>query len=206
MPNLAAVVFDMDGTLFDSWQVVTDAFIATVLKAGGDPYSPQEVIDAFRFGPPRAILEHLIGRATDTDLADYHSRIRRDAWSVRPYPGMLKAIEGLAASVPVAIFSGADLESVDILLAATDLRPYFKAVVGGDEVAEPKPAPDGLLLACSRLGVKPADAAYVGDSALDVGAARAAGMLAVAASWGHLDTSDADLVVDRPDDLLRLVP
>ena len=206
MPDLAAVIFDMDGTLFDSWQVVTDAFIASVTGAGGEPFTPDEIIAACRFGPPRAILDHLLSRpCRDEELADYHRRLRRDAWSIRTYPGLAAALEQLSARVPLALFTGADLDSVDILLTATDLRRHFKAIVAGDEIEHPKPAPDGLLLACDRLGVKPAHAAYVGDSPLDLEAARNAGVLAVGAAWGHLEAGIADKVVHRPDDLLELL-
>ena len=205
MPDLAAVVFDRDGTLFDSWQVVTDAFIATVIEAGGEPRTPNEVIVPYRFGLPRAIRDHLLARpCRDDELADYHRRLRRDAWSIRPYPGLPAALEQLSVRVPLALFTGADLESVDILLTATDLRRHFKVIVGGDEIEHPKPAPDGLLLACKRLAVEPNRAAHVGDSPMDLEAAQNAGMLAVAAAWGHLEAGGADIVIDRPDDLLQL--
>ena len=87
------------------------------------------------------------------------------------------------------------------------LADRFGVVVGGDEVEQQKPAPDGVLLACKSLRVNPASAAYVGDSPSDLQAARSSGARAFAAGWGHLFTPDepADLVLDRPEELLDLL-
>ena len=85
---------------------------------------------------------------------------------------------------------------------------YFIAVVGGDEVERPKPAPDGIDLACGRLGVSPDSAAYIGDAPNDLEAARRSGALAVAAAWGYQyrEGERSDEVVHHPKDTLRLVP
>ena len=59
-------------------------------------------------------------------------------------------------------------------------------MVGGDETEGQKPDPDPLLLALERLGARPGDAAYVGDSPYDMAAAKAAGLYAVGVSWGGI--------------------
>jgi phosphoglycolate phosphatase/AHBA synthesis associated protein len=93
------------------------------------------------------------------------------------------------------------------MLAAAGIRDQFDVVIGGNEVAQPKPAPDGLLLACERLDVSPLSVAYVGDSRLDVRCARAAGSLAVAAAWGHQFDADepCDVRATSPVDIAQLV-
>jgi HAD superfamily hydrolase (TIGR01509 family) len=68
-------------------------------------------------------------------------------------------------------------------LAACGLRPYFAAVVGLEDVATPKPDPEGLLKAVRRLHVAPSRAVYVGDSEVDVEAGHRAGMTAWRAAW-----------------------
>ena len=80
-------------------------------------------------------------------------------------------------------------------------------MVGSDEVARPKPEPDGIIEACARVGLQVTDAAYVGDSMRDLEAARRSGALAVAAAWGHEHdgSAPADLVARTPGDLLALV-
>lgn len=74
-------------------------------------------------------------------------------------------------------------------------------------MARAKPAPDGIRAACEALGVAPEEAAYVGDARRDLESARAAGVLAVAAGWGHEHdaTAPADILLDTPLDLVALV-
>ena len=204
---LRAVVFDMDGTLIDSSWVVPAAFIATIEELGGPTLDRDEVIASYVVGTPAAIMERYLGRPIEpSELDGYHARLRAEAErrGVPPYPGIVEALDVLARSVALGVFTNADLGNVDVLLGTAGLLDRFAAVVGADEVAPNfKPAPDGLLLACERLGVAVARTAYVGDSPQDGETAQHAGALAVAARWGHLmqDVSAFDIAVDRPTDL-----
>src|SRR6266508_1166158 len=117
------------------------------------------------------------------------------------------AAYGLRGRVEMGVFTGANHAGALILLESAGLTGHFTVVVGGDEVEHQKPAPDGVLRACRSLGVAPASAAYVGDSASDLEAARSSGARAFAAGWGHLygPDSPADLVLHRPEELLELL-
>jgi len=206
-PPLEAVVFDMDGTLIDSSRVVPAAFVATIEELGGPTLDRDEVIASYVFGPPATIMEHFLGRPVEpSEIDGYHAGLRAEAErrGVQPYPGIPEALEALARSVALAVFTNADLGNVDVLLGAAGLRDRFAVVVGADEVAPNfKPAADGLLLACERLEVSAARTAYVGDSPQDGETAHRAAALAVAARWGHLmeDVGGFDVVADQPTDL-----
>lgn len=211
---LDAVIFDMDGTLFDSLDAVADGFIGTIMDAGGPRYTPQQVIDSFPRGWAAPMLTHLLGRpCTEAELANYHGVLRARSHDIAAYPGVPEALDALAAAdLRLGLFTGADVVSLDILLGETGLRERFEAVTGGNEVARPKPAPDGILLTCQRLGVAPSQTAYVGDSPADMVAAHAAGVMAVAAGWGHLwpidgpnDAPAADMVAAQPLELIELL-
>jgi phosphoglycolate phosphatase-like HAD superfamily hydrolase len=80
-------------------------------------------------------------------------------------------------------------------------------VVGGDDLAAPKPAPAGLLAACARLGVGPARTAYVGDAEVDVRGADAAGAVAIHARWGAAAavTAAPCLVARHPRDVVTIL-
>jgi pyrophosphatase PpaX len=90
----------------------------------------------------------------------------------------------------------------------SDLEPYFDVVVGSDETERHKPHPDPILLALERLEAEPRGSAYVGDSPFDVQAAKAAGVLAVAVTWGRihdeerLAREEPDAIVHTPEELL----
>lgn len=95
------------------------------------------------------------------------------------------------------------------LISAMGLNP--DVLICPDDVATPKPAPDALLLACKRLGIRPKNAIYAGDHARDILAAKSAGMPSLACAFGYLDDGDdahawgADEVCDTPNDLMRVI-
>jgi HAD superfamily hydrolase (TIGR01549 family) len=203
-----AVVFDMDGTLIDSATVIPDAYIACITAIGGPSYTPPEIIAAYSVGPPGAMLTHLLGRpSTPAEVDDYHVRLERMARGVTVYPGIRETLATLASQVPLAVFTGASLRACRILLRPTGLLGYFAALVGGDEIARPKPYPDGILEVCRRIRVNPADAAYVGDAPNDLRAARRSGTLALSAAWGHKYQPDepSDGVLEHPAELIDYV-
>jgi HAD superfamily hydrolase (TIGR01549 family) len=206
--RVEAIVFDMDGTLFDSATVVPDAYIDTVVECGGAKVDRAAVVAAYPLGPPATILTHLLGRAChDEEVASYHERLRAFAGGVAIYPGLVDALAKLTERLPLGVSTGASARAAEILLSAAGLSRFFDVIVGGDEVAQPKPAPDGVRLACERLGVPPRDVAYIGDADVDLEAARRAGAVAIAAGWGHLyrDGHDAVLVLREPAELVRLL-
>jgi HAD superfamily hydrolase (TIGR01549 family) len=204
-----ALICDMDGTLFDSMGPVTSSFIETIVAGGGPRYTPQDIIAAFPKGSARPMLSELLGRpCTDADLQGYHRRLAEASRETIPYEGIPEALDTLAAAgIRLALFTGADVPSLQMLLRGTDLLDRFEVLVGGDEVPHAKPAPDGILLACRRLRIDPSNAAYLGDSAPDMAAATAAGALAIAPEWGHLyhPTHPAHLHAATPSDLVTIL-
>ena len=168
----------------------------------------EEVIAAYPVGPPAVLLAHLIGRAVEPrEVATYQRALRSGATGLGVYTGIREALEAMSSHVPLGVFTGADREACSILLEATGLAGLFAATVGSDEIAHPKPDPEGIHETCRRLGVPAAETAYVGDSPRDLEAARRSGALAVAAGWGHeyAEVGPADVRASTPGDLLSLV-
>jgi pyrophosphatase PpaX len=97
--------------------------------------------------------------------------------------------------------------TVELAFRVLPIEHLFETVVGGDETKAHKPDPEPLLLAAERLNVDPKDCAYVGDSPFDIRAAKAAGMFAVAVTWGgihdreKLEAEQPDAIVDTAEDL-----
>jgi HAD superfamily hydrolase (TIGR01509 family) len=206
--RLRALVFDMDGTLIDSARAIPAAYIATIRDIDGKVLTSDEVIAAYSVGPPHAMLSHFLGReAIAAEVDHYHRILQRHANGITAFRGIQKALTALGQKVSLAVFTGASRRACHMLLDGAGLLRHFDAVVGGDEVKRPKPAPDGIDLACRRLNVAPEAAAYIGDAPNDLEAGRRSGALAVAAAWGHenLEGAGADEVVESPELLLRLL-
>ncbi len=211
MSTLAALIWDMDGTLIDSAEVVPSAFVTCVAAAGGPILGADEVIGAYHVGPPTAIIGHLLGRTPEPQAIEHFYEVLSELAHgvLTAFPGVAHALHRLRERTRLAVFTGGSQRAARILLTAAGLIDQFEVVVGGDEVTLPKPAPDGLLETCSRLRLAPANCAYIGDSPLDVEAATRAGVLAVAARWGHLFTEtsgeSAQLILDQPSDAMSLL-
>ncbi|MDQ1710152.1 MAG: hypothetical protein QOG49_1537 [Frankiaceae bacterium] len=205
MATFDAIVFDMDGTLLDSTPAVTSAYRQAVLAGGGPEWSDAGIVAAYPLGHPRIMLSHLLGRAAaDDDVDRYHSFLSGYETEIALYAGIREALTELAAPGRLGVSTGASAVAAGLLLERTRLIGFFDVVVGGDEVRNQKPSPDGVLRACASLGVPAARAAYVGDSPLDLEAARRSGATAVAAAWGHQydPAAAADLTAAHPRDLL----
>ena len=103
--------------------------------------------------------------------------------------GCLGALE--QAGIAAGVVSSNSRAVVRSILERDGLASHFATVVCRDDVRLPKPSPEGLLLACGRLGVRPGDVLYIGDNVADVAAALAAGIVPCGVRGG--DSSEAAL-------------
>jgi HAD superfamily hydrolase (TIGR01509 family) len=203
--NVDYVVWDMDGTLVDSSQVVPDAFDRAVAALQGPATTADEVVTAYWRGTPEVILSFLVGRELAPAEYDLYYQHLQGA-AVAAYPGVLTTLAALRAKgLPVAVFTGASTRSARILLTAAGINA--DVIIGGDEIARPKPAADGMLLAAQRLDTRPERLALIGDSPLDLQAATAAGSVSASAAWGHLydPMQPADVTLSTPEQTLALL-
>ncbi|GIG87938.1 HAD family hydrolase [Plantactinospora endophytica] len=204
----AGVVFDLDGTLVDTMTITPTVYVDTIRALGGPMVSPATVVASWHVGPTPVVLAHFLGRpASAADVECFHGLFAAAVSDVRPFPGVLDLADDLGrAGYRLGIFTAATRRTTDLVLATTGLDRSFAVVVCGDEVADPKPAPEGLMLACQRLGVDVAEAAYVGDAEVDLECAEAAGSLAIHARWGITAPAPAGVTMaHRPADVLELL-
>jgi phosphoglycolate phosphatase-like HAD superfamily hydrolase len=207
--RLAAVVFDLDGTLVDTMTIVPRVYSETIRALGGPETPPDAVVATWHIGATPAVLAHFLGRPVDaSDLACYQRHFVAAIAAIRPFPGVAELAEDLRrCGCRLGIFTAATRSTTALVLAGTGLDRMFPVVVCGDEIRAAKPAPEGLWLAGQRLGVDIADIAYVGDAAVDVECAVAAGALAVHARWGvtSVAPAHAPMVAHRPAEVLDLL-
>ena len=209
MPVPEAVVFDLDGTLLDTMTVVPAAYVRVIRELGGPDLTPQELVAAWHLGPSPAVLAHFLGReTTGDDLEHFYARMTECAAATRLFPGITGLLRALRDDgYALAVYTSATRRGVGATLARTGLTELVPVVVTGDEVARPKPAPDGLLDTCRLLGIPATAAAYVGDAETDLQCATAAGAIPVHARWSSHTISAAGFgyAAERPGDVRTLL-
>ena len=207
--QLRAVVFDLDGTLVDTMQLILDTYVDTIRSLGGPDLTTDDVLAKFHVGPTPALLEHFLERPISAeDMERYHAAYEQAIAGLQPFPHVLEVLEQLSrAGYRLGLFTSATRRAAVRVLTRARLDRHFEAVVGGDEVTHPKPAPDGLELVCRQLGVRPNQAAYVGDALVDLECARHAGALAIHARWSGASQVQAGehVVAEHPIDFLAFV-
>jgi phosphoglycolate phosphatase len=209
---VAAIVFDLDGTLVDSAADLAPSLDATLEHYGRNPVGMAAARAMIGDGIA-ALVERGFAAAGGVapPLADAVTLFRsiyqaRIAVATRPYPHVVATLEQLAERpIALAVCTNKPRAATDALLAALDLARFFAAVVGGDEGPR-KPAPWPVEEAVRRLRVDRARAVMIGDSHHDMTAARAAGLSAIAVRYGYGDAANpkwgARSAIDRFDQIL----
>ena len=211
---LLAVIYDLDGTLVDSREDLVDAVNATLARLGFSPL-PSALVASFVGEGAELLVRRALSAARRRDgrgnegpeqippaVVVEAMPIWRESYGARlldhtrAYPG----IEALLREAPAqrGVLTNKPGGFARAILEGLGLAALFAFVIGGDEGPR-KPAPDGLLSLCASLGVAPADALLVGDSPVDAGCARAAGVRFCAVTWGFV-ARDA-LIAASPDHL-----
>lgn len=214
----ADVLFDLDGTLVDSWALYLEAYRRALEPMVERMPTPEEV-QAVGPSAERHLFRGLLGEERGEEA---HRRFRRHYEALHDelfegvYPGVLESLDALRRrGRRLGIVTGKSRPAWEVTRRRVELGP-FHAVVTEDEVAEPKPSPQGLELALEELDVPPDRTVYVGDALTDLEAARAAGIRFAAALWGKGEQERPDFarrcreagawrLVERPERLVGLV-
>jgi HAD superfamily hydrolase (TIGR01509 family) len=179
-----AVIFDMDGLMFDTERLARDAWFRAMAKYG---YALDDRVYLSAVGSTVGAACQVFVDALGPDLpiddieavkAQYLQEMLISGPPLkRGLVALLDGIEDLELLTAVA--STTARAEVERRLLSVGLRERFDVVVGGDEVAQGKPAPEIFLRASERLGVVPEDCVVLEDSEVGVRAAAAAGMIPV---------------------------
>jgi len=181
---IAAVVFDLDGTLVDSAVDLARA-VNHALAGLGLPERPHAEIAGFVGEGARRLVEQAVAphhHLADAGLAlwwEHYQAHLLDTTAL--YPGVAELLA--AARVPLAVHTNKPGPLARRILEGLGVLGRFAEVLGGDE-APRKPDPAGTRALLARLGVTPAEAIYVGDSVIDVELARAVPMPLATVTWG----------------------
>jgi HAD superfamily hydrolase (TIGR01509 family) len=171
-----ALLFDLDGTLTDSFELWYAAVAEMVRRYGGRGLGREEYRRRWWGMDGRTKLLELLPAAR-TRLDEFYGELVELLLAkvalVRPLPGRREALEAWSAALPLAVISNGPMPFLEAQLRQVGFEGFFAAKIAD---AAPKPSPEGILQACGELGVEPARVVFVGDSRFDEQAARAAGV------------------------------
>lgn len=198
--EIQSVLFDLDGTLIDTHDLILSSF----------RYATREVLGRVI---PDEVLMQKVGQPLVVQMWDFadddatHERLVRTYRAhneaihdreVRAFPQVEDVLrrlseEGFSMGVVTSKRHALAARALDIL----GLAPYLRFVVGSDDCPAHKPDPDPVEMGCDMLGVRPDVCMYVGDSPFDMQAGNAAGCVTAAAIWGMFP--ERELAAERPD-------
>jgi phosphoglycolate phosphatase len=215
--GIAAVAFDLDGTLVDSAPDIAHALNTALAEAGMPRFDLQRVRPWIGDGPDALIQRALAAHGQDAAPMALRTQLRAAfdmATLCAPldhggvFDGIAAMLERLAAAaMPLVVVTNKPTALARAVLAAARLLPHLSGVHGADAPAQRKPSPLLLQDAARRLNLRPLSLLMVGDGPADVSAARAAGCPAALVEWGyapHAVEHDPRLWrVRTPEQLLR---
>lgn len=209
---LTTFLFDLDGTLIDSIDLILRSYRHTMRTHRG--VEPPDAVWMEGLGTPlwvqfrhwtsdEAEIRAMVETYREYNLA-HHDEM------VRPYDGVVAQVrrlqsEGKVLGLVTSKLRGGALKG----LRLAGIEDAFAVIVGADDVTNPKPHPEPVLSALARLDRAPAEAVFIGDSRHDLECGRAAGVATAAVLWGpfdraHLQDLEPDYWLEQPHDLVQL--
>lgn len=208
------ILFDLDGTLLDTLEDMTDA-LNRIMRQYDLPERSLTEVRSFVGNGARRLIElsaaGVDGEKLERILADYKADYDQNYLiKTAPYPGILELLETLRQSgAKTGVVSNKPDSTVQELSAAL-FQNLTDVAVGEKAGIRRKPAPDTVLAAMEKLGSRPEETVYVGDSEVDIATAKAAGIPCISVTWGFRDRdvlveAGAETFADSSEELLKLL-
>ena len=211
---VAAVLFDLDGTLLDSAPDLGFA-LNQVCRENGLPEIPAEVFTPVASHGSRGLLgltqldEDALLALKPRFLDIYRSNL---ALHSKLFDGIEMLLSSLRRNqIKIGIVTNKPEFLTHPLIAQFEALQSISVVVCGDTLEEAKPSPKPLYYAAEQLAVDPKDCVYIGDAERDIVAGRNAGMVTVLAEYGYISSTDqpqqwlADYTIAHPNALIELL-
>lgn len=217
--SIRAIIFDMDGTLIDSIDLY-HIILKDIMETLGMemPFSRELLFESLSHGVKLSDIIFPPDMNNREKIVERFRTLAMDAFREIFSRGDVKLIDGVSPLFEklrrrgffLAIATSSMTEMVVPFLKAKNLHPYLHCVLGRTEVPQLKPFPDPLLKCMEILNVQPHETVYVGDSAVDIQAGKAAGTWTVGVLTGtsdlkRLKSEAPDAILDTVGDLLTLL-
>ena len=211
-----AVIFDLDGTLINSLNDLADSGNELLRTYGYEPY-PVERYRFFVGNGSRKLMERILPAGTAPEEIDKALAVYKGIYAqrylnkTRPYAGMPEVLAALRArGIKLGVCTNKHVEAATTIVGTLFKEGTFDELLGDKPGLKRKPDPSGVLAIADRLGVKPEEVAYLGDTQVDMLTAKNAGFYPVGVLWGFRDKQElldngAQVLLSRPEELLTKV-
>ena len=196
-PHTRAVLFDLDGTLIDTAPEFIHIGLQLRAAAGLAPMSGDIIRQSVSGGAISMVQTALELSATDPHFETWRQQFltlyeaELGQYS-EPYPGLVELIAELhGAGVSWGVVTNKLERFAAPLMKRMPFDPPAGAVITPDHVAQPKPDPEAILLACKHLGASPKHSLFIGDHLRDIEAGKSAGCYTIAAAYGYLAAEES---------------
>ncbi|GIO61533.1 pyrophosphatase PpaX [Paenibacillus cineris] len=179
------VLFDLDGTIIDTNELIISSFMHVLEKHVPTPLTREVIIPKMGM----TLEQQLQFFSGSEDVTHFHQAYRtyNDAHHdemVQPFPHVLEVIKELdRRGITMGVVTTKNKPGTFRVLEMFGLDKYMKAIVTVMDVEHPKPHPEPVLMAISQLGADPAATLMVGDSPVDIQSAKAAGARSAGVAW-----------------------
>lgn len=210
---IRAVLFDLDGTLVDSLDDLTDA-VNHIRDAFSRPSLTTDDVRLKVGKGARNLVQQVLPDVTESDIDRALSMFlkfnrKHIADKSRLYPGILETLNELAArDIKMAVISNKNEDLSSLILHTLGIHNLFESICGGDTYPERKPSPLPLLNVADKLGIAPNECIMAGDSINDMQAGQQAKIASIACSWGYggaEELTGADALAHTPQELLAII-
>ncbi|MBY0123406.1 pyrophosphatase PpaX [Bacillus sp. S/N-304-OC-R1] len=205
------ILFDLDGTLIDTNELIISSFLHVLGNYYPDCYKREDVIPFL--GPTlRETFESINPEKVEEMIVAYREfNIGNHDLLVKEFPGVFETVKTLKESgYKIGIVTTKMLKTVKMGLSLTKLDQFFDVVVALDHVQKPKPDPEPILKALELLQSKPEEAIMVGDNSHDILGGKNAGTKTAGVAWSvkgkeFLQGFQPDYMLDNMADLLDIL-
>ncbi|MEK4471737.1 pyrophosphatase PpaX [Paenibacillus sp. FSL R7-0048] len=210
---IECVLFDLDGTIVDTNELIISSFMYALKDNGLAPLTREEIIPHMGTTLQQQMrvfsgLEDVNG-TLEKSYRFYNNEHHDEL--VRSFPLVKETIEELSRrGIKLGIVTTKIRPTTIKTLERFDLLKYMDTIVTVNDVTEPKPHPEPVLTAVHNLGVDPRKTLMIGDSAVDIQSAKAAGVYAAGVSWSlkgedTLRKYDPDFIIHNMKDIIEIM-
>ncbi len=210
MRKFDAILFDFDGTLFDTIPLIIDSYQQTYYKMFGDWHEPESIVKGIGL-PLEEVFEKDYPGHGEALLKAYTDYNHANLHHVGVFNGIIPMLEELKATgTPLGVVTAKRADAMRPTVELFEVEDLFEVFVTKFDTEEHKPNPAPLYFAMDKLGLDdPRHVLYVGDAVWDIRAAKNGKLQSAAVGWSPteraiLEAEAPDYFIERPEDLVAL--